>query len=407
MRYRLTLGLVIGAAGIARSGAAQAGSAPSARDLAYFRYFQAAARMQGGSIDAQWMADGRSFWYPTGGIENTSIRRIDPATNRDTTLFDVPRFRRALAVALGHEPPYQGLPFRTFSFTGADERAVRFTVENRPFELDLGTYAARPLPPPTPAELARRTPQVVKKAVLALVPDVMEVPSPDGQLFAGVKDQNLQLRTAADGRSTALTDDGGENFGWEVLGAQWSPNGRLLAATKVDSRAVPPSPIVHWLRSVEDVEWVRLGRSGGPVPQVEVYVVDVTSRVRTRIETGKDRDELLSIVGWRADGSELILTRQDRRYKHLDLLAADPTTGATRVLLTEAGSTFVRPAASQLGAAGFRALGDGQRFLWLSERTGWNNIYLYDFSGKLIRPLTPVQFPVTEFVAVDDEKGWV
>ncbi|MEO8452271.1 MAG: DPP IV N-terminal domain-containing protein, partial [Gemmatimonadota bacterium] len=268
-------------------------------------------------------------------------------------------------------------------------------------------YLVRPLPPPTPAEQTRRSPQMVRKAVLALIPDVMEVPAPDGQTFAGIKDNNLQLRSAVDGRSTALTDDGVDNFAWDVLGAQWSPNGRLLALTKVDARAVPASPIVHWLKTVEDVEWVRLGRSGGPVPQVDLYVVDVTSRVRTKIDIGKDPDQLVALVGWRADGAELILTRQDRRYKRLDLLAADATTGATRVLLTETAATFVRPAASPLGAAGFKALGDGQRFLWLSERTGWNNIYLYDFSGKLIRPLTPVSFPVTELLAVDDAKGWV
>jgi dipeptidyl aminopeptidase/acylaminoacyl peptidase len=407
MRISVTLKLAIAGLGLSSATVAQQNQPPTPRDLAYFRYFQAAARMQGGSIDAQWMADGRSFWYPTGGIENTVIRRIDPATNRDTTLFDVPRLRQALATALGHAPPYQGLPFRAFTFTGADERLVRFTVENRPIELDLGTYVARPLPPPTPAELARRTPQVVHKAVLALLPDIMEVPSPDGQLFAGIKDNNLQLRSAADGRSTALTEDGIDHFAWDVLGAQWSPNGRLLALTKVDQRAMPPSPIVHWLTTVEDVEWVRLGRSGGPLPQVEVYVVDITSRVRTRIDTGKDPDQLLSLVGWRADGTELVLTRQDRRYKHLDLLAADGATGATRVLLTETAATFVRPAASPLGAPGFKALADGQRFLWMSERTGWNNIYLYDFAGKLIRPLTPVPFPVTDFVAVDDAKGWV
>ena len=380
---------------------------PTPRELAYYRYFQAAARMQGGSIEAQWMADGRSFWYPTGGIDNTVIRKIDPTTNRDTTVFDVARLRRSLAAVLGHEPPYQGLPFRTFTFASAEEKAARFTVEGRPFEVDLTSYLVRSLPPPTPAEMARRTPQVVRKAVLALVPDVMEVASPDGRIFAGIKDDQLQLRYAIDGRTETITDDGAPQYAWDVLGAQWSPNGRVLALSKVDQRSVTPTPIVHWLRTVEEVEWARLGRSGGPMAQTELYLVDVTSRVRVRVDTGNEPDQLLAIVAWREDGSELLLTRQDRRFKRLDLLAADPVTGATRVILTETAATFVRPAASPLGAAAYRSVGDNERFVWTSEKTGWNNAYLYDYSGKLIKALTPVAFPITELLAVDRKNGWV
>jgi dipeptidyl-peptidase 4 len=33
-------------------------------------------------------------------------------------------------------------------------------------------------------------------------------------------------------------------------------------------------------------------------------------------------------------------------------------------------------------------LSDGRRFIWESQRNGWNNFYLYDLSGKLIAPLT-------------------
>ena len=33
-------------------------------------------------------------------------------------------------------------------------------------------------------------------------------------------------------------------------------------------------------------------------------------------------------------------------------------------------------------------LNDGKRFIWESERNGWNNLLLYDISGKLLTPLT-------------------
>src|SRR5205085_909716 len=51
-------------------------------------------------------------------------------------------------------------------------------------------------------------------------------------------------------------------------------------------------------------------------------------------------------------------------------------------------------------------LKDG-RFLWLSDRTGWSHVYLYDRDGTLIRPLTSGSFPVLAVVAVDEERSYV
>ena len=52
-------------------------------------------------------------------------------------------------------------------------------------------------------------------------------------------------------------------------------------------------------------------------------------------------------------------------------------------------------------------LADGRRFIWTSERDGWNHLYLYDLDGTLIRRLTQGTFPVVRVVAVDEKAGWV
>jgi dipeptidyl aminopeptidase/acylaminoacyl peptidase len=43
----------------------------------------------------------------------------------------------------------------------------------------------------------------------------------------------------------------------------------------------------------------------------------------------------------------------------------------------------------------------------MSERDGWNHLYLYDFDGRLIRRLTRGTFPGVGIEAVDDKGGWV
>jgi dipeptidyl-peptidase-4 len=54
-----------------------------------------------------------------------------------------------------------------------------------------------------------------------------------------------------------------------------------------------------------------------------------------------------------------------------------------------------------------RWLEDGKRFLWESERTGWNNLYLYDVTGKLLATLTNHEFEVSGIVRLDEDAGVV
>jgi dipeptidyl aminopeptidase/acylaminoacyl peptidase len=52
-------------------------------------------------------------------------------------------------------------------------------------------------------------------------------------------------------------------------------------------------------------------------------------------------------------------------------------------------------------------LPDGKRFIWPSERDGWNHLYLYNLDGTLIRRLTTGQWPVFDVTAVDPNEEWV
>ena len=103
------------------------------RDEMYARYMAIPSLIKGGVIcpDAgplgaaacavNWMADGQSFWFAEGQPDQTVIQRTDPAAGVTEPLFDTERLREALTPALGHEPPYAGLPFDSFTFAGGGE----------------------------------------------------------------------------------------------------------------------------------------------------------------------------------------------------------------------------------------------------------------------------------------------
>ena len=361
----------------------------SEREAMYYRYLEFPSYVKGGTIQPHWMADGSSFWYAEGAPANTVIWKVDPRANTKTPLFDTARLRQALTPLLGHEPPYQGLPFEKFTFVDTDEKAVKFTVEDKEFILQLDTYTITRAPALSEEERSR------------LVPQRREVLSPDRRWFAGVKEHNIYLRSTTDG----IEDYKWGRYPWRPW-ASWSPDSFKLAVKKVDYRKVPKTPMVHWLSPALQVDGDPFPRAGGLLPQTELFVVDILSKRQVRVDIGEEPDQYIYMLGWRPDGSELLFTRMNRLRKKLDLMAANPTSGATRIILSETQETFI-PWVNRFRPAGLPLLEDGKRFIWMSERDGWYHLYLYNLDGTLLRRLTEGAFPVLRGVAVDEERGWV
>jgi dipeptidyl-peptidase-4 len=103
-------------------------------------------------------------------------------------------------------------------------------------------------------------------------------------------------------------------------------------------------------------------------------------------------------VSWSADGKELLFNRTNRRQNDMEFVAADPETGKCRIIVREQW-----PDSWTENAPPIRWLKDNKRFLWISERNGWRNLYLYDISGKLLSTVTSHQFEVANIVRVDED----
>jgi len=48
-----------------------------------------------------------------------------------------------------------------------------------------------------------------------------------------------------------------------------------MSVKKEDSRTVDSVPEVHWLGPSVEVEWFHKPRAGGPLPKIELFVVDI------------------------------------------------------------------------------------------------------------------------------------
>lgn len=381
------------------------------RQAMYLRYWGFAQQVVGGAVSPHWLSDGSRFWYAEGTPDSTTIFLVDPAADAVEPLFDTDGLREAVAQALGHRPPYDGLPFSEIEFEeepSADAAGrVRFVVQDIELSIGLDDYSVRRTGRSAEAR-ERDKPRLVREAFPSTDADLYELRSPDGRWFAGDDARDLWLRARIDDRLEPLTTDGEEWFEWTAAGAAWSPSAVRLAAFKIDNRHVERVPLVHWLKTTEEVEWWPFTKAGGPLPRPELHIIDVIAKNDVIVDVGDDPEIYLSIVEWTPDGSELLFLRMNREHNRLDLMAADPETGSSRIILTETQPTFIKGINQN---PGWRALAtplsDGERFLWISERDGWDHIYLYSLDGALLDRLTSAEWPVTGIEAVDEENGWV
>ncbi len=252
---------------------------------------------------------------------------------------------------------------------------------------------------------------------------VASADSPDKTMKAFYRDRNLYLSDPAGANEVAVTTDGSEKarvkygtaswvYGEELsqtTAMWWSPDGRKLAYYRFDETQVPDYVLQMnqtKLYTTADVEAYPKAGEANPVVDLFVYDVAAKSSVRIDVRSGKPFDNdvvghYVYRVSWSRDGRELLFLRANRRQNVLEFAAADPATGACRVVVREEWPTGWA-AENSLPAQVF--LKDGRRFIWGSQRTGWLNYYLYDLSGALITPLTRyTTFEAASLVKIDED----
>ncbi len=247
----------------------------------------------------------------------------------------------------------------------------------------------------------------------------------DGSMIAYVQDNEVHVVSASGGtprqithnaRGTGKTHGLAEYIAQEEMGRHhglwWSHDGKKVAYTEVDETHIPAYRIEHQGKDQpfhedhgypfagEDNARVKLGIV--PVSGGRTVWMDLTME---GIETGEDgtQDTYLARVHWMPDGS-LWTEMQNREQTRLDLIRHDPTTGRGTRILQEKSDVWIN-----LHRA-FKPIDEGQwtsHFLWASERTGFQHLYLYKTDGTFVRQLTDGQWMVDGVASVDAKGGHV
>jgi len=241
--------------------------------------------------------------------------------------------------------------------------------------------------------------------------------SPLGGYVSFVREQNLYVIDLKNGQERALTSKGGEaiSYGMADFAAQeemdrstgywWAKDDSRLAYTSMDESGV--QLVNRYEIDADGVTTVpqRYPFAGTANATVELFVQDLASGEVREVDLGEDKDFYLARVDYSPDGT-LAVQKQSRDQKKLDLIFVDPGTYRQTVVLTEEQARWINLHSD------LNFLDGGARFIWTSERSGFNHIYLYQKDGTLIRQLTRGDWMVAQTSrggggvrAVDEKSG--
>jgi dipeptidyl aminopeptidase/acylaminoacyl peptidase len=349
---------------------------------------------------ADWTKDGKAFFYRKTVPGGFAFVTYDVADGTRRPSFDQARLAAALGTATSETYQPLRLPFAHFSFAD-DGKAIEFSMDETQWRCTLADYICAKAP-------RHRQPRgfgVVRD--LTVPADNHPHRSPDGKWEAHVENFNIAIRAAGMKGWRRISTDGSDANFYDPESIVWSPDSAKLAAYRVHPG----------FRRI--VTKVRSSPSDQVQPQLTTQLypkpgdaVDIDTPVLFHVADGKEvaiATDLfpnpydMTKLEWSKDSGVLSFVYEQRGHQLARVVQVDAATGAAHAAVTESAGTFINQ-----GRRFRYDLDGGRQMIWMSERDGWNHLYLFDArTGKPVRRITKGPWVVHDVVKVDEAKGQI
>ena len=175
-------------------------------------------------------------------------------------------------------------------------------------------------------------------------------------------------------------------------GTFWSPDGSLLAFYKMDERMVKAYPQVNTTTRIATPAPQKYPMAGTTMHKVYVGIFNPATNKTVYMDAGDPTDRFFTNISWSPDQKHLYIIELNRDQNHSKLTRYNAETGKLEaVLFEETDEKYVEP----LHPIIFLPW-DENKFIYQSERDGFNHLYLYDIDGKLIKQITKGEWLVQD-----------
>ncbi len=353
-----------------------------------------------------WIGKTARYWYRKSVAGGNEYWIADASAGTKAVAFDHAKLAAALAAASGEKVEPLGLPFVTVTFVD-DGKSVEFAAAGARWSCDLSTYACKKLDGPGPRG-PRGGMTMWERGPAPEAASKESKTSPDGKREAFIRNYNVWLRDKETKNETVLSRDGSEGDYYTYASLRWSPDSKKLAAYRLRRghhrviQYVESSPADQLQPKYHTMEYAKPG-DALDIERPVLFLAETGARLEVDDALFRNPYEMGDIA-WRKDGRAFTFEYNGRGHQVYRIVEVDAATGAARAVVEEKSATFFHYSGKK-----FRHdLDDGREVVWMSERDGWNHLYLYDGAAGAVKSrITAGEWAVRSVDRVDEEKRLV
>jgi dipeptidyl-peptidase 4 len=167
--------------------------------------------------------------------------------------------------------------------------------------------------------------------------------SPDSKQLAYIYNNDIYIKNLQTGNTSIVSNDGLSNyqngcadmlyensFGLGKM-YSWSGDSKKIAFIKLNQNAVQKFPIADYNRTYPELYMQRYPKAGEAVPEPEVFVYTVDSKLLTKIDIGTNTNQYITGFTWALNNTELYVQQLSRNQKQYNILLANAQNGTSKL----------------------------------------------------------------------------
>ncbi|MEW6130909.1 MAG: DPP IV N-terminal domain-containing protein [Acidobacteriota bacterium] len=345
---------------------------------------------------ANWIEKTHRFWYRKSVKGGNEFILVDADTAAKTPAFDHEKLAMSLSQASGGKYTAVTLPFNTFTFAD-NQQAIEFEIGDAKWKATLTDYVCKK----TGQVTRRERPSGIPGPRYPL-PDAPAI-SPDGKSEIVIQNFNVYLRPKGKREGVQLSFDGSEGNFYTYWQGSWSPDAKKFVAYRVRPgynrkiQYVESSPLDQLQPKYSIIDYAKPG-DALDIPQPVLF--DIENKKQTVVENALFSNPYqLSRPEWRKASGAFTFEYNQRGHEIYRVIEVDAASGKPRAVVSEEPQTFF----CYSGKRYRYDLSDGKEVIWMSERDGWNHLYLYDgATGAVKNQITRGNWVVRGVEKVDE-----
>ncbi|MEP6491801.1 MAG: S9 family peptidase [bacterium] len=241
--------------------------------------------------------------------------------------------------------------------------------------------------------------------------------APNGALIGAERGGDMYVIDLATHQERRLTTDGTEHVfnghpDWvyeEEFGIaqawNWSPDSRHIAYWQIDESKEPEIQLTDYSGTHPEWDHIRIPQPGDTNPTARIAVADVASGKHVWLDPHQTGEFYIPRVYWTSRADTLAMIVLNRKQNDLKLFFFDVNTGGSRLVMEDTSDTWIDVYDFYAGVQDLMTFPENSHeFFWVSDRDGFQHVYRYDYSGKLVQQVTRGAWSVTRIEGTDAAK---